>query len=130
MSLWFLPDDPDEIEEKVAELWFIGEAWINDIAHRVDDAEWRYTVPLRDLHIPSTEFIMSPGDDDSEWAIHETAGGNHYVADCFSRHDNAPKEVREWRGPFTIKLVEVYDEIDESEVIDDKYLGTEVTDDE
>lgn len=91
-----LPDRADVIDEHLAVLEFIGEAWIDDRAHEVDDGRFTYEVPLAHLRTS-----------DGEWAIESTASSYH-VSDLLKDHENAPETVQNWPGPFTIKLRDWY----------------------
>jgi hypothetical protein len=78
-------------ENDSVELAFIGEAWINGNAKKVDNGKCTFSVPVS--HMKANE----------EWAIESTCTSYH-VSDILHTHDNAPEWVQNWYGPFTIKL--------------------------
>lgn len=86
-----LPKGETELATRGVVLEFTGEAWINEQARDIDGKETTFTIPLTDLH------------QNGEWALDETPC-RHFVSDSLHTHENAPKWVQEWDGPFELQV--------------------------
>ena len=78
-----------------ARLLFLGQAWIDGFAKTRDEERYAYCVPLTDLHLSNDGWMIGGLDKDQH---------PHYVSDDLRFHKNAPISVREYSGPFEIKV--------------------------
>jgi hypothetical protein len=79
----------------VVELRVELQAWIRDHARRVDDGVYHATVPIDDLK------------HNGKWLV--DGGPNHFVSDGLKSHSEMPVRVRDWQGPFRIKVESIDD---------------------
>jgi hypothetical protein len=76
---------------------FQGEAWINNYAVAVDDAEAEWDCTAEAHTERGAAYLATLTDDDD-------LGGVVDNDDWFAHDPAAPELVREWRGPFTIRI--------------------------
>ena len=66
---------------------FIPQAWVNDCAIQVDPAgPTTFTVPAGDAHNVDGDWLADHSD----------------ASDRLQTHENAPRWIRKWSGPFEI----------------------------
>ena len=76
---------------------FQGEAWINSYAVAVDDAEAEWDCTAEAQTERGAAYLATLTDDDD-------LAGAVDRDDWFAYDPAAPELVREWRGPFTIRI--------------------------
>ena len=68
---------------------FIPQAWVNDYAIEVDPAG-------------PTTFTVAAGD--AQNANRDWLEDHSYASDPLQTHENAPRWIRQWSGPFEIEI--------------------------
>lgn len=96
--------DPRPIETWTAH--FTPEAWVNDYAVTVD-AEGPQTWDCTEHALANRAYLADLLDHDTHHAADHTEAYTGLIDrdDAFQADPAAPTWVRDWRGPFTIRLV-------------------------